>query len=97
MVDTSKLIDGLRMILEERLGDVETPEPCCSQCGAVVSVDSIWVERYAEMLGCDARPAAVAVAIDELMQQVQKVRESIKRHRAEAFKLGQRSVGEDDV
>lgn len=44
----------------------------------------VWVERYAELLGCESRPGAVAVAIEALKNEVDRVRQSIPRHRAAA-------------
>lgn len=94
-MNTDELIQGLRQILDDRQ-NVKEFEPYCGECGAKLSagLESEWISRYAEQLGCDARPSAVAVAIDGLLEDVARVRSSIKRHRANAFELGKQSMQE---
>lgn len=80
----------------DKRSQVSELEPYCGECGAKVSVslESEWIVRYAEILGCDPRASAVAVAIEELMGEVERVRRSIKRHRENAYKLGKREQSE---
>lgn len=44
----------------------------------------LWIERYAEMLGCDPRPGAVAAAILELKMNFENCVKSIPSHRQTA-------------
>lgn len=41
----------------------------------------LWIESYAEMLGCDARPASIAVAIQALQDERNRAVASIPEHR----------------
>ena len=42
-----------------------------------------WVGHYADMLGCDSFPAAVAVAIENLLSERERQRKAIGRLRGE--------------
>lgn len=44
----------------------------------------LWVERYAELLGCDPRPGAVAAAIESLKAERNAAVRSIPDHRRAA-------------
>jgi len=44
----------------------------------------VWIERYAELLGCENRPAAVAAAIESLKATVDRIPEEMARNRREA-------------
>lgn len=44
----------------------------------------LWIERYAELLGCDPRPGAVAAAIENLKNERDSVVRSIPQHRESA-------------
>ncbi|WP_164102715.1 hypothetical protein [Candidatus Laterigemmans baculatus] len=41
----------------------------------------LWMERFAELLGCDPRPASIAVAIEDLLAERERQRETIGRLR----------------
>lgn len=41
----------------------------------------IWIARYAELLGCDRSPAAIAVAIENLLGERERQRKAIGRLR----------------
>ena len=43
-----------------------------------------WIERYAELLGCDPRPGAVAAAIESLKAERDAAVRSIPEHRRAA-------------
>ncbi len=91
--DANGIVESLRELVNDRnaLEAIANPaDSYCAECGAVQShsLESLWVQRYAEMLGCDARPAAVACAIDSLINELERCRKSIGRHRAAAFKNG---------
>lgn len=47
----------------------------------------IWIERYAEMLGCDCGPAAIAVAIEDLLKERERQRKTIGRLRGRDAEL----------
>lgn len=88
-----EIVEGIRKMLSEReqLPDPLPPEDAyCGECGAKqsYSLQSLWVERYAELLGCEPRPGAVAVAIAELTGEIDSCRMSISRHRKSAFEQG---------
>lgn len=51
-----------------------------------------WVGHYAEMLGCDSDPAAVAVAIENLLAERERQRETIGRLRGANAELRAKSV-----
>lgn len=42
-----------------------------------------WVGHFADMLGCDSDPAAVAVAIESLLAERERQRKAIDRLRGE--------------
>lgn len=48
------------------------------------STTDSWLERYADLLGCECRPAAIAAAIDMLKTQAQRIPEEIARNRKAA-------------
>jgi hypothetical protein len=84
------VVQMLRAMLSERLGDSITHDNYCAECGAAQShcMESLWVERYAELLGCEPRPAAVSLAIAELSNSLHLCRRSISEHRKRAYLLG---------
>lgn len=41
----------------------------------------IWIERFAELLGCDSRPASIAVAIEDLLAERERQCKTIGRLR----------------
>lgn len=62
----------------------------CQECGAKQSYALVceWFVRYAEILGCDARPSSVVVAIQALHDEIGRCRKSISRHRKAAYEQG---------
>jgi hypothetical protein len=42
---------------------------------------SLWLERYAEILGCDCRPGLIAVEIERLKSQVDRIPAEMARNR----------------
>ena len=48
------------------------------------SAADIWQERYAELLGCDNRPGAIAAAIEILNEQASRIPAEMARNRKEA-------------
>jgi hypothetical protein len=42
----------------------------------------LWVERYAEILGCDPRASAVAVAVEQLQERLQSLEQTAARQAA---------------
>jgi NADH:ubiquinone oxidoreductase subunit B-like Fe-S oxidoreductase len=40
-------------------------------------MNDLWIERYAEILGCDPHPNSVAVAIADLKAEVDRARKTI--------------------
>lgn len=44
----------------------------------------LWFDRYAEILGCDNRPGAIAAAIEHLKTEVDRIPEEMARNRREA-------------
>lgn len=48
------------------------------------SEPDLWTERYAELLGCDARPGAVAAAIESLKAERDAAVRAIPDHRRAA-------------
>lgn len=48
---------------------------------AVIST-SLWFERFAELLGCDARPESISVKIQDLQAELVRAVESIPLQRA---------------
>lgn len=47
----------------------------------------LWIERYAESLGCDCRAASVAVAIEDLLAERERQRSEIGRLRGKIAAL----------
>lgn len=41
----------------------------------------IWIERYTSLFGCNCSPAAVAVAIEDLLRESERRRQTIGRLR----------------
>ena len=44
----------------------------------------LWLDEFAIILGCEARPAAIAVAIQSLKDELKRAVESIPKHRTAA-------------
>ena len=44
----------------------------------------LWLAEFAIILGCEARPAAIAVAIQSLKDELKRAVESIPKHRTAA-------------
>ena len=44
----------------------------------------LWIESYAEVLGCDAKPTSIAVAIQALQSERDRAVASIAEHREAA-------------
>jgi hypothetical protein len=42
-----------------------------------MTIDHLWIERYPELLGCDSEPAAIAVEIQRLKDEVDRARKTI--------------------
>lgn len=42
----------------------------------------LWIERYAELLGCDCREGAVAAAIEQLQERLQQLELTCSRQAA---------------
>jgi hypothetical protein len=89
------VVDGLRKMLADRenvpkMNALPPEDAYCGECGAkqAYSLQSLWVERYAELLGCEPRPGAVAVAIGELHDEMGRCKKSISRHRRVAYERG---------
>lgn len=97
-MDASEIVSMLKNLvdnhrdLESVANSVSEPlaESYCAECGAAQSnsLESLWIDRYSEILGCESRPAAVACAIESLIGQLERCRKSIGRHRASAFRNG---------
>ena len=47
----------------------------------------IWIAHYAELLGCDRTPAAIALAIENLLGERERQREMIGRLRGRNAEL----------
>lgn len=52
---------------------------------AVEDQHDLWIERFAELLGCDAQPGVIAASIGELKATVDKIPSEIARNRAAAI------------
>lgn len=52
--------------------------------GLIVENADLWIERFAELLGCDERPGAVAAAIEQLKDEVDRARKAVPKVRKEA-------------
>ncbi|WP_164103657.1 hypothetical protein [Candidatus Laterigemmans baculatus] len=56
----------------------------------------IWIERYAECLGCDAQAASVAVAIEDLLSERERQRKALGQLRGQGAER-QRIANSDDL
>lgn len=48
------------------------------------STADLWYERFAELLGCEPRPGAIAAAIEDKKLELERLLKSIPEHRRQA-------------
>ena len=64
--------------------DNSQEQPTAVSTATDSSTADLWFERFAELLGCETRPGAIAAAIEMLRRDVDRIPSEMSRNRIES-------------